>query len=113
MTTSQPHATAAADTEDFDSVVADPAAFYHDPDAIIADTGLTRRQRLHLLTEWAQDIVDRQVAENEGMAPETALESADETQLLREVNAAIERVDASADDAPGLVTRMWRRLVRG
>lgn len=101
------------ETEDFEIVVADPAAFYPDPAAIVADPGLTRRQRLHLLTEWAQDIVDRQVAENEGMAPETVAESADETQLLRQVNAAIETVEASPEDAPGLITRVWRRLTRG
>jgi hypothetical protein len=101
------------ETEDFNIVVADPAAFYPEPGAILADKGLTRRQRLHLLTEWAQDIVDRQVAENEGMAPETIAESADETQLLRQVNAAIETVEASAEDTPGLITRVWRRLTRG
>ncbi len=101
------------ETEDFDIVVADPAAFYPEPAAIVADKGVTKRQRLLLLAEWAQDIVDRQVAENEGMAPETVAESADETQLLRQVNAAIETVEASPDDAPGLITRVWRRLTRG
>ena len=61
---SQTSAEATTETDDFNIVVADPAAFYSEPAAILSDTGLTRRQRLHLLTEWAQDILDRQVAEN-------------------------------------------------
>lgn len=102
-----------AETDSFDAVVADPAAFYPDPAAVVADTGLTRRQRLHLLTEWAQDLVDRQVAENEGMAPEGLRQSAFDTGLLRQVNTAIEVVEASPEAAPGLITRVWRRLISG
>lgn len=115
MLKSYPTGTSAKEieTDNFDMVVADPAAFYPDPAAIIADTGLTRRQRLRLLTEWAQDLVDRQVAENEGMAPEGAKESAFDTGLLRQVNTAIETVEASPEEAPNLITRVWRRLTSG
>ena len=112
MLKSYPAGTAAtaAETDNFDMVVADPAAFYPDPAAIVADAGLGRRQRLHLLTEWAQDLVDRQVAENEGMAPEGVRESAFDTGLLRQVNTAIETVQASPEEATGFITRVWRRL---
>ncbi len=99
-----------SEVDDFDLVVADPAAFYPEPAAIVADPGLTRRQRLQLLGEWAQDLVDRQVAENEGMAPERVHESAEDTSLLRRVNTAIELVEASPEAPAGLMTRVWRRL---
>lgn len=104
--------TNAAEIHDFELVVADPSAFYPAPDAIVIDAGLTRSQRLRLLQEWAQDIVDRQVAENEGMAPEVPGAGAAETALLRQVNAAIEIVEASPESPPGLLTRVWRRLMQ-
>ena len=96
--------------DDFEQVVADPAAFYADPASIVSDAGLTRTQRLRLLGEWAQDLVDRQVAENEGMAPEIPGAGAAETTLLRQVNAAIEHVEAAPEANPNLMTRVWRRL---
>jgi hypothetical protein len=111
MLKSYPASTTTAEVEDFEQVVADPSAFYPDPAAVLADPGLDRGQRLRLLTEWAQDIVDRQVAENEGMGPETAAVGADETNLLRQVNAAIETVEASPAAPPGLLTRVWTRLI--
>ena len=101
------------ETDSFDLVVADPAAFYPDPAAVVADTGLSRQQRLRLLSEWAQDLVDRQVAENEGMAPEGVNNSAHDTGLLRQVNTAIETVEASPEAPPGLMARVWRRLTAG
>lgn len=112
--------------DDFETVVADPASFYPDPAAIADDAGLTRGQKLRLLGEWAQDLIDRQVAENEGMGPESIGAIADgasadasgalgsggnETALLHQVNNAIETVEASPDAAPGLLTRVWRRLI--
>jgi hypothetical protein len=113
MLKSSPGAAGTADVNDFGQVVADPAAFYATPAAIVDDAGLTRQQRLQLLGEWAQDLVDRQVAENEGMAPETAGAGARETSLLRLVNAAMEQVEASPETPPNLLTRAWRRLVAG
>lgn len=105
--------TALSEVHDFDIVVADPAAFYPDPASIVADPALDRGQRLRLLGEWAQDLVDRQVAENEGMAPEVPGTAAAETTLLRQVNAAIEAVEAMPEAPPSLLTRVWRRLVAG
>lgn len=97
------------DVADFDLVAADPAAFYDSPEAIVADQALTRRQRLRLLDEWAQDLIDQQVADNEGMAPQ-APQSAVETGLLRRVNASIESVEATPEENTSLVARVWRRL---
>ncbi|GGE12954.1 hypothetical protein GCM10011529_19160 [Polymorphobacter glacialis] len=99
------------DTNDFEQVVADPAAFYLDPEAILADSNLSRAERLRLLREWAQDIADRQNADNEGMAAE-APAKVDETGLLRRVNAAIERVEGETDASIGIIERVWRRLTR-
>ena len=98
------------EVEDFELVVADPAAFYANPAAIVEDAALSRPQRLRLLGEWAQDLVDRQVAYNEGMAPEVPGAAAAETLLMRQVNDAIEQVEDSAEAAPGLLARVWRRL---
>ncbi len=113
MSNSDPGTTVAdaGDVHDFEIVVIDPAAYYPSPDAIVVDAGLTRTQRLRLLSEWAQDILDRQVADNEGMAPEIPGVAAAETALLRQVNAAMEIVEASPEAPAGLLTRVWRRLL--
>ncbi len=111
MLKTYPGAAGAADVEDFDEVVSDPAAFYETPEAVVDDGALNRAQRLRLLGEWAQDLIDRQVAENEGMAPETPAAGAADAQLLRRVNAAIEVVEASPEAPGNLLTRVWRRLV--
>lgn len=104
---------ATIEINDFEQVVNDPAAFYANPLAIAGDEGLTRAQRLRLLQEWAQDLIDRQVAADEGMGADTArAESADAT-LLRQVNVAIETVEASPEAPPGLLTRVWRRIIEG
>jgi hypothetical protein len=101
------------EVNDFEQVVNDPAAFYTNPLAIVGDEGLSRAQRLRLLKEWAQDLVDRQVAADEGMGAETPRAEAAEATLLRQVNVAIETVEACPEAPPGLLTRAWRRLIEG
>ena len=101
------------EVNDFEQVLNDPAAFYANPLAIVSDDDLSRTQRLRLLKEWAQDLMDRQVAADEGMGAETARVEAAESTLLRQVNVAIETVEASPEAPPGLLTRVWRRLIEG
>lgn len=111
MLKSHPVAALPAEVRDFDDVVADPAAFYATPAAVVVDAGLSRAQRLRLLGEWAQDLVDRQVAENEGMAPETVGSGVDvDAALFRQVTAATAEVEASPETPPGMLARAWRRL---
>lgn len=113
---SYPGAAVADEVRDFNAVVADPASFYANPDAVADDAGLTRVQKLRLLGEWAQDLVDRQVADNEGMVREVPNEraaagsAANVAVLFHQVNTALARVEASPEEAPGLLTRVWRRL---
>ena len=104
---------ATVEVNDFELVANDPAAFYTNPLAIVGDEGLSRAQRLRLLEEWAQDLMDRQVAADEGMGAETARVEAAEATLLRQVNLAIETVEACPEAPPGLLTRVWRRLIEG
>ncbi len=88
--------------------VADPAAYYVEPADAAADGALSRDQKLRLLTQWAQDLVDRQVADNDDPEPENVGDPED-TMLLRQLNAAIECVEA-VPQPPGVFARIWRGI---
>ena len=94
---------------DFETAVGDPAAYYANPQAIVADTTLSRPQKLRFLTEWAQDLADRQVADGEGMAPEGA-KSAHDAALLKQVNSALALVEAESDVETAVPRTFWTRL---
>lgn len=104
---------------DFETAVGNPGAYYVDPEAIVADTTLSRAQKLRFLHEWAQDIAQRQVADDEGMAPDDSRSAgtdasraaATDGSLLRSVNAAIAHAEAEAETDSALTFRtLWRRL---
>lgn len=96
---------------DFETAVGDPAAYYADPDAILADTTLSKTQRQRFLAAWAQDLGDRQVADGEGMAPDDTRLAAEDAALLKQVNAALADLDGAPDsDASATFRSFWRRL---
>jgi hypothetical protein len=98
---------------DFETAVGDPSAYYADPQAILVDTTLSQTQKHRFLTEWAQDLADRQVADGEGMAPEDSRVAAADAALLKQVNAALEQVANEPDsDAATTFRTLWKRLTR-
>lgn len=103
------------DDVDFETAVGDPAAYYADPNAILADTSLSRTQKQRFLAEWAQDLASRQTADGEGMAPDEAPfahdTSAHEAAMLKSVNSALEQIETAPDSAPDAAVRsFWTRL---
>ena len=98
------------DEVDFETAVGDPAAFYADPNAIIADTTLSKSQKHRFLSGWAQDLAGRQIADAEGMAPDAAA-SARDAALLKSINAALEQMETVPDSDPVAAVRtLWIRL---
>lgn len=107
------------DTDDFDVVATDPAAYYTGPADVFDDPELTREQKLRLLEEWEIDLTRRLESDAEGMAQ--GMEQADEGKrandaaLLKQVSnwrrRALEEDMAAAKSTA--VGRMWRRIFKG
>lgn len=98
--------------DDFETAVGDPAAYYPEPQAIVADTTLSKAQKQRFLSEWMQDLSQRQSADSEGMAPDDSSTAAVDAALLKQVNAAladVEEQEPGADDVSTLRT-VWKRL---
>ncbi|BCW90813.1 hypothetical protein sos41_39880 [Alphaproteobacteria bacterium SO-S41] len=57
------------DTDNFDIVTANPAAYYAGPADVFNDPELTKDQKLRLLEEWETDLKQRLTSDSEGMAP--------------------------------------------
>ena len=106
----------AEDTNDFDIVATNPAAYYSGPAAVFDDPDLTRAEKLRLLEEWEIDLTRQLESDGEGMAQ--GLDQADEGRrandaaLLKQVanwrRRAMEEDIAAANST--VVGRMWRRL---
>lgn len=105
----------ASDDADFETVAGDPASYYADPQAIVADDSLSQAQKRRFLTEWAQDLIDRQASDNEGMAPAAGHAGHDDSALLRRVNDAIADVEIAGEREAGANgwRQWWRRLTSG
>ena len=104
------------DTDDFDIVATNPAAYYSGPAEVFEDSGLTRAQKLRLLEEWEIDLTRQLESDGEGMAQ--GLDQADEGRrandaaLLKQVSNWRRRAmeeDATAAKST-VVGRMWRRI---
>lgn len=113
------------DTEDFDVVVMNPAAFYKGPGEVMCDLQLTREQKLRLLEEWELDLKRTLESDSEGMAqsagpslgPDEEGQRANDAALLRQVSNWLRRAKGEDDgtggveDAPRTVIgRVWHRL---
>lgn len=110
------------ETDDFDTVAMDPAAFYQGPSDVLADPQLTRAQKLRLLEEWEIDLKRTLESDSEGMAqgPDTedAGESkqADDAALLRQVSNWLRRArgeedgEAFPEASSTVLGRVWKRL---
>lgn len=95
------------DGVDYETALADPAAYYSEPEAVLADADLSRVQMRRFLSEWAQDLEGRQVADDEGMGAGTAGESAHEADFLKRIRICLERLGEDTDtEHPGRLR--WR-----
>ncbi|MCG2839723.1 hypothetical protein L6Q21_01845 [Sandaracinobacter sp. RS1-74] len=100
------------DLADFETALADPAAYYADPETILADRELSLSQKRRFLTEWAQDLADRQQADGEGMIAPGQKREAAEAELLRRVNASLKLLEGQPEQEDGKVERShWKRLL--
>jgi hypothetical protein len=104
------------DTEDFDVVATNPAAFYAGPDEVYADIDLTCAQKLRLLEEWEQDLTRQLESDGEGMAqgidqPVDGSRENDGALLKKVAGYRRKLTDEKVDtDKPTMVGRVWRRL---
>lgn len=97
---------------DYETALADPSAYYARPEDVLTDRELTLGQKQKFLTEWAQDLADRQQAAEEGMASESPADAAAEGDLLRRVRKCLEQLDGQTDSAKP-EKGFWRRLFPG
>jgi hypothetical protein len=100
------------ETDDFDLVGQDPAAWYRRPHDILDDPQLDRTEKARLLDEWARDLVQRSVAADEGMVPDTpGLIDRDTRMQDRVAEAQAQLAATAAIAARQTVTRrLWRRI---
>lgn len=99
------------DEVDFDTALSDPAAYYAHPADILGDDQLTKSQKHRFLSEWAQDLADRQQAAEEGMDSVNSTDTAADAELVRKVNACLQQLDGTDDDSGEPGRSFWRRLM--
>ena len=100
-------------TEDFDMVSQNPADYYRNPLEIVEDPQLTDDERLRLLEEWHTDISNKLTADEEGMTPLHARDSARDANFLADIAQAREKIEADAQQPTGIrgaLARLWHRL---
>ncbi len=113
------------DTEDFDVVAMNPAAYYAGPADVLADATITQEQKLRLLEEWEQDLKRQLESDGEGMAQGTGDaqpaegQGADDAALLRQVSNHLRRARGEENGEPypsakkTALGRIWHRLTGG
>lgn len=108
---------ASEETDDFDVVVMNPAAFYSGPDDVMADRDLTHGQKMRLLEEWEIDLKRTLESDGEGMAQMGVEDRHDrESALLRNVTNWRRRAteDSTANEFPSApktkLGRVWRKI---
>lgn len=104
--------TNADQTDDFDLVTQDPAAWYRQPQAIVDDAQLRHAEKARLLDEWALDLAGRSAAADEGMVPDVPGLIDGDVRIQDRIIAAQAELAAIAadDDALSLPQRLWRRI---
>jgi hypothetical protein len=100
-------------TEDFNIVMENPAVYYRHPAEIVTDPRLNSQERIRLLDEWNMDISNKLSADEEGMIPAHAIDSADDAVIMEDIAAAKSKIDdsnASRDGIVDAIKRIWHRL---
>ncbi|MCW3477870.1 hypothetical protein [Limobrevibacterium gyesilva] len=74
---------------DIEAALADPSAFFAQPQDIVTHPRLSREVKLKLLRQWEQDARELSVAEGEGMG-------GGEESMLGRVHLALRKVEGAA-----------------
>jgi len=69
----------------YDEALLNPAAAFETPEAVLAQEGLSKEQKIEILRRWEYDASEDAVAEEEGMQAERPL-------ILRRVALALEEL---------------------
>jgi hypothetical protein len=83
------------DQQSFEKLVGDVAKHFATPEALLAESDLSREQKLALLRQWEYDLNLLQVATEENMTGDTPPGA--NAEIIREVHAAAERLGAGLD----------------
>jgi hypothetical protein len=107
--------TNADQTDDFDFVSQDPAAWYRWPQAVLDDPQLSHAEKTRLLDEWALDLGDRSTAADEGMVPEVPGLIDRDVKMQDRVATAQTALGAmtAGDGQLSFPQRLWRRITGG
>lgn len=93
--------------DDFETAVKDPASYYADPEAIVADTELSLEQKRRFLSEWEQDLTDHQVADQEGMTSLDTTTRDAEAGLQDRIHSALKQLENQSDSNGAPPPRRW------
>ena len=101
-----------SETNDFEIVKQDPAAWYPLPQAVLDDVNLTTTEKHSLLDEWAHDLADRSTAADEGMVPDKVGLVDKDVRMQDRVAEARAMLATLADtpDTLSFAARIWRRI---
>ena len=105
--------TSTTETDDFDIVLQDPAAYYRVPQAVVDDKNLKYSEKQALLKEWEHDLGDRSTAADEGMVPDLPGLIDRDVKMHDRVVAARAALEALGDTDAGLLAlprRIWQRI---
>ena len=72
--------------DDYEAAVADPAAVFPGPEAVLERSDYSDGQKLQVLRRWLQDAEELSVAEEEGMG-------GGEASMIERVSAALARLE--------------------
>ena len=71
----------------FEKAIADVSKIYAHPNEVVADSELSRTEKIKLLRQWEVDLKENMVATEENMAAETS--EGNSADLLRDVRKAL------------------------
>lgn len=71
-------------------VLIDPASVFDEPQEVLLENELTRKQKIQILKRWASEVRELQVAEEENMQGENVID-------LQSVLQALSTLDAKVD----------------
>lgn len=57
---------------DYDKALLDPSAIFKHPSEVLADTDLSKQQKIKILEQWAYDAKEIETADSENMQGESA-----------------------------------------
>jgi hypothetical protein len=80
---------------DIDRAMKNPASVFDTPEALSASTELTAEQKLAILLQWKDQLLQLQAADDEGMRRSEGAAGVT-TDVLARVTSALSRIDADS-----------------